>query len=145
MNECDKHKGLLVGLLDGELNAEESRQINEHLIRCAACRADYERLRETSGKLESAGMLEPTDRILAQVWRSPYSRFARVASLLLVIGGYLLLIGYGLVAFLTSGTEALTVKIAVAAMLLGALTLLALVARERLQTYRHDPYREIER
>lgn len=145
MNSCDSFKGLLVGLLDGELTPEESRQINEHLTRCAACRQDYEHLRQTTGKLAALSFHEPTDAALAQVWKSPYSRLARTLSLGLVAGGYALLIGYGLFEFFSRGKEAWPAKVGLAAVVLGLVLLLALLIRERLKTYKTDPYKDIER
>jgi anti-sigma factor RsiW len=145
MKKCDDYKGLLAGLLDGELTAEETQLLNDHLIRCAACRADYERLRETTGKLSAVSFQEPTDAVLAQVWKSPYSRFARNASLFMIVGGYMLLLGYAGFEFLRSGREGLPVKAAVAAIALGFLILLVQLIRERLKTHQIDPYKEIER
>lgn len=145
MKECHKFKPLLIGLLDGELTAEEASAVNEHLIRCAACRAEHEELRATTGRLRALSYAEPTDAVLAAVWKSPYSRFARNASLALVIGGYALLCGYALFEFFNSGREALPVKVGVAAVAIGFLTLLTLLVRERVQTYQTDPYKEIER
>jgi len=145
MKNCEAFKGLLVGLLDGELTPDEARQVNEHLTRCAACRAEYEQLRETSGKLTAISFREPDDAVLAQVWKSPYSRLARNTSLGLIIGGYAGLMGYGVFEFLTSGKEALPAKMGLAAIILGFLILLVQLIRERVSTYRTDPYKEIER
>jgi len=145
MNPCEHFKGLMVGLLDGELNADEAREINEHLGRCAACRREYEGLRETTGRLMAVSFQEPTDAALAQIWKSPYSRLARNGSLLLILGGYAVLIGYGFYEFLASGKEQWPTKTAVAAVVLGFLILLIQLVRERIKTYKTDPYREIER
>ncbi len=145
MNHCEPFKGLLVGLLDGELTPDEIRQINDHLTRCAACRVEYEQLRETSGKLAAITFREPTDAVLAQVWKSPFSRLVRNTSLALIIGGYAGLLGYGLFEFLTSGTKELPAKMGLAAIILGFLILLVQLIRERVRTYQTDPYKEIER
>jgi anti-sigma factor RsiW len=145
MKDCDPFKGLLVGLLDGELTPDETRQINDHLTRCAACRTEYEQLRETNGKLAAITYREPADVVLDQVWRSPYSRFARNASLVLIIGGYAGLMGYGLFELLTSGTKELPAKMGLAAIVLGFLILLVQLIRERIRTYQTDPYKEIKR
>ncbi len=145
MNNCEPFKGLLVGLLDGELTPDETRQINEHLTRCAACRAEYERLRETTGKLAAISYREPDDAVLARAWRSPFSRLARNTSLVMIIGGYALLIGYGLYEFLGSGKEELPAKMGLAAVVMGFLILLVQLIRERLRTWKTDPYKEIER
>lgn len=145
MNNCETFKGLLVGLMDGELTPDETRQVNEHLTRCAACRAEYEQLRETTGKLAAISFQEPTDAVLAQVWKSPFSRLARNTSLFMIIGGYASLIGYGLFEILTSGKKDLPAKMGLAAIALGFLILLVQLIRERAKTYKTDPYKEIER
>jgi anti-sigma factor RsiW len=145
MNDCHHCRSLLVGLLDGELTPDEVRETNDHLMRCAACRAEHERLRQSSGHLEALSYQAPGDVVLARVWKRPYSRATRNASLALIIGGYLLVLGYGLVQFLTDGREALPAKIGVAALVVGFLTLLLQLIRERVQTYRTDPYKDIER
>ena len=145
MKDCHDYKGLLVGLLDHELTPDETREVNEHLIRCAGCRAEHERLRETTGRLAALSYQEPSDAVLAGVWKSPYSRLARNASLALIIGGYVFLVGYALFEFFTRGPEALPVKAGLAAIAIGFLILLAQLIRERVKTYQTDPYKEIER
>ena len=145
MNPCDEFKGLLVGMLDHELTPEETCRTNEHLVRCAACRADYERLRETSGKLAAMSFAEQGDAIIQRVWRSPFSRLTRNSALWMIIGGYAGLIGYALVAYLRDDTEALPGKIGLAAIVIGFVLLFGQVIRERLCTYKTDPYKEIER
>jgi len=139
MNHCETFKGLLVGLLDGELTPDENRQINDHLTRCAACRKEFEELRETTGKLSAISFREPGDKVLTQVWKSPYSRLMRNTSLVLIIGGYAALVGYGLFGFLTSGAEELPAKMGLAAVVLGFLILLVQLIRERIRTYKTDP------
>lgn len=138
-------KGLIVGLLDGELTPEESRQVNEHLTRCAVCREDHEQLRQTTGKLAAISYVEPTDAVLARLWKTPYSRLTWNAALFMIIGGYAVVFGYAIFQFLTSGKEELGVKTAVAAVVIGFLMLLVRLIRERICTYKIDPYKDIER
>ena len=145
MNQCEPFKGLLVGLLDGELTPDETRQINEHPIRCAACREEYEQLRETTGKLTAISYQEPNDAVLAQVWKSPFSRLARNTALVMIIGGYATLAGFGVYEFLSSGWKELPAKAGVAAIALGFLILLLQLVRERVRTYQSDPYKDTER
>lgn len=145
MKNCDEFKGLLVGLLDHELTPEETREVNEHLIRCAGCRTEHERLRQSGGRLNFLSYQEPSDAVAARVWKSPYSRFTRNASLFMIVAGYVVLLGYAAFEFLTSGGEALPAKVGLAAIVLGFLILLLLLVRERVASYRTDPYKEIER
>jgi len=131
--------------MDDELSSEEAAAANDHLIRCAACREEYEALRETCGKLERVSFVEPTDEVLRELWRSPYNRFTRNAGLILALGGYTVLIGCGLYEFLTDGGEGLVIKAAVAAIPLGFGVLLIQTIRERIHTHKVDPYKEVQR
>lgn len=145
MANCEHYRGLIAGLLDGELTPDESADLNDHLIRCASCRGDYEALRRTEKKLDAISYVEITDEAARALWTLPYARTLRNASLLLVIGGYAALLLYGFITFLTDGDEDLFGKITLAAIVIGFLVLLASVVVERISTYRVDPYKEIER
>lgn len=145
MKDCETYRPLLMGLLDGELDAATAAEVNRHLIHCAACREEYESLRTSCQALERASFREPTDEVLTALWRSPYSRAARVASWVLALGGWLALIVFGLVEIFRDRKAELWPKLAIAAMILGGLSLLAQVVRERLHTYKTDPYKEVDR
>ena len=145
MRDCEKCKGLLMGLIDGELTPEETSEINAHLIKCAECREEYEQLRETAVKIETISFEEPSDAILKKLWKSPYSRWTRHSALFLVFAGWLALIVYGLVEVFRSGHEPVFPKVAIAAIIFGFIILLFSVIRERIHTYKSDPYKEVRR
>jgi anti-sigma factor RsiW len=145
MKNCEDYKGLIVGLLDQELSPDETGEINTHLIRCEACRADYEKLRETSGRLEAASFIEPADVVLDQVWNRPYSRLMRNTALFLIIGGYVALLLYALFEFFRSDDAQPLVRVSVAAIILGVFFLLIQLLRERCKLSKIDPYRNIQR
>ena len=66
-------------------------------------------------------------------------------SLTLVIAGYILLIGYGLIQYLSNNEEVLFGKIALTAIVLGGTMVFGIVFFERISTYKKDPYRKIEK
>ena len=141
MSNCDEFKGLLAGLLDNELSADESVRLNDHLIRCASCRADYESLRRTENKLETISFVEVGDEAARQFWRLPYSRALRIACFAMIFGGYGVLALIGLIAFLTDGVEGLPFV----AIVIGFLILLGMVIVDRVISWQTDPYKEIDR
>lgn len=145
MASCEHYRTLIAGLLDNELTAEESVALNEHLIRCASCRADYEELRQTEKKLDAISYVEITDEAARSLWKLPYARTLRNASLLMVFGGYAALLIYGFITFLTDGDEDLFGKVTLAAIVIGFVVLLGSIVVERISTWRVDPYKEIER
>jgi len=144
MKACEEYRGLLMGLIDNELTAEEARDVNDHLVRCARCRDDYERLRETSAKVEAVAFLEPEDEVLEKLWKSPYSHLLRQSGLVLLVSGWIALILYSIYEFFGSDEPAFD-KIAIAAIVLGFVVLLLSVIRERVKTYKVDPYKEVKR
>ena len=145
MNNCEKYRHLLVGLLDGELDPQETMEVNDHLMRCSQCRDEFEQLRETTGKLESVTFETPSDETLRRLWKNPFSRLSRIGGLLLVIMGYAALIGYALFVYFTSGKEVIWNKLSVAAIVIGFIILFVHVVVERVKTYGKDPYKEIEK
>ena len=145
MDECRTCQPLLVGLLDGELTPEEAVRVNEHLLRCAACRSDHDQLAQEQGRLDAVRFTEPQDEAALHLWRLPHSRTARNGALFLVIGGYLLVLLAGIVEFVTDPGEWSAARIGMAAIFADFAVLLGLVGAERLLTWRRDPYREIER
>ena len=144
MASCEHYRTLLSGLLDGELTPEETVEINDHLIRCASCRADYEELQRTEPKLAAVSFVEVTDDAARSFWRLPYTRALRNAALLMIIGGYAALLLVAFVGFL-SGDEDLGTKLVGASIGIGFLLLLGVLIVERIATYRVDPYKEIQR
>lgn len=144
-NKCDQYKGLLMGLMDNELTPEETQEINSHLIRCEACRKEYDELQEASDKLKGITFTEPQDQVLQKLWKSPHSRLTRNTGLLLVLGGWLALVIYGLYEAFVTPDEAFFPKTMLAVIIIGFVVLLGSVIRERLKTYKTDPYKEVER
>lgn len=145
MKTCDHYKTLLMGLIDQELTPEESAEVHDHLIRCAACRQEYEQLGASSDPMRGLSFVEPQDEVLRTLWRSPYSRLVRQAGLWLVLGGYASLLAYALYAVLVSRDEPILPRIALASVITGFALLLLQVIRERMRTYKTDPYKEIQR
>ncbi|MEC7428271.1 MAG: hypothetical protein VXZ15_16345 [Planctomycetota bacterium] len=143
-DESKDYGPLLMGLIDGELSTEEALEVNEALRRSATLREEYERLLSDAGKLKSLSQLEASDLIARRLWKSPYHRLMRNGSVWMILGGYGILILYAI--YQSFVEEGLNVPgVALAAMVLGAVTLLASFIRERVETYKTDPYKEIER
>ncbi len=145
MKDCEKFRPMLVAFLDNELSSDEIHDLNQHLNRCAECRQAYEELKESSAFIEHVSFKEPTDRALDSLWKRPYTRCTRNAALLMVLGGYLMLIGYALFLFLRDDKVAAFPKFGVAGIIIGTVILIGSVVRERIRTYKHDPYKEVDR
>ncbi|MDA0347571.1 MAG: hypothetical protein O3C43_10225 [Verrucomicrobia bacterium] len=141
----DEIQGLLMGLLDGELNAEEANYISDLLRKNERWRHEYDSLLEAHTTLQGLSFEEPGDKVLRELWRSPYSRFAKEAAIWMIIGGYSILFFIGLYSFFFSNSGGWQFKLPLAAIVIGGLTYLTLMIRERIATHKVDPYKEVKR
>ena len=143
--DSDTIRPLLSAFIDGELTPDESITVNDALMRSADLREEYERLLETSQRLDAVSTIEPDEAILNELWRSPFSRFARNAAITMIAGGYLILILWSAFILLFTDETPVIPGIAYAALVIGFLLLLAILVRNRLKTWQHDPYKHIKR
>ena len=141
----DRTKQLLMGLIDGELTDEETRQINELLRRSQSLRDEYEQLLQVNGALKILSHTPIDEKHLRQVWRSPFRRLLRGLSYFMIGVGFLVLMGLGFEEFLVHGNENMLVKVCLSGIGVGLLMLLLQVVRDRMMLYKQDPYKDIEK
>ena len=141
----EKYRELLTGFLDKELSPEEMNEVNEHINRCESCRKEYNEMRETMKKLDTLSFDEPEDIILENLWKKPYNKFQKIAGLVMVIGGYLVLMLYAFYEIIRDKSLESIPKISILALIIGFFILLVTVIRERMKTYKVDKYKEIKR
>ena len=146
MQKSDEEiQGLLMGLMDGELTAEEANEVSDILRKNQAWRDEYDALLNTHEHLKGLSFEEPTDEVLRNLWKSPYSHYAHNAALIMIIGGVLFILGFGLWLMMASSSAGWQIKIPVVAIAVGVATMFFLKLRERIATYQVDPYREVQR
>lgn len=145
MTDCAKYKNLLVGLIDQELTQEESREIHDHLRKCQDCRNEYDELLQAGDMLGGVSFREPEDELLESLWKRPYSRWAKVSGLLLIVGGWLTLVVFALFEMFRDTSEPLLSRVSVGAIIIGFFIMLLYVIRERLATIKIDKYRGVIR
>ena len=138
-------QGLLMGLMDGELTAEEANEVSDILRKNQSWRDEYDSLLNTHEHLKGLSFEEPTDEVLRNLWKSPYSHYAHNAALFMIIGGVLFIMGFGLWLVASSNGAPWQIKVPFVAIAVGAATMLFLKLRERIATYQVDPYREVQR
>lgn len=146
---CDEWKPLLSGYVDSELTRDEEERLKNHLSTCSDCRTDLLALKKIEGVTEAMKNETLPDAFWDTYWLSVYNRLERgVGWIFLSIGGVLLL-GFGAFHFVTDfllASEApLIVRVGTGFAVLGLAVLSVSLARERIRTWRHDPYKEVKR
>ncbi len=146
---CEDYREQLMAYLDGELGETERLEFTAHLETCEACREELEKLETLKEVSRGMKLIKPSDEVWDRHWTCIYNRVERgVAWIFLSIGAIVL--GIFAVCQLCAGffvdpTVSLWIKLGVGALVVGGVTLFVSVIRERISTYKVDPYREVKR
>lgn len=75
--KCDLPRELLSGYLDGELDQEQTRMVEEHLKVCKVCRNELEELKQLDGYVRKVEVEEPSREFLFTVNRRVVDRIKK--------------------------------------------------------------------
>lgn len=137
---------LLMGYLDGELDAALRARVEAALEADPALRRELEEMRQLKELTQGLGADAKSDAELDRFWGSVYNRLERHTAWILLTAGFLCLVGSGTALFFASRQTHWAIKAGAATAILGALILLWSVWRERWRVLPHDRYhREVHR
>ena len=117
MVNCDECRPLLERLIAHELTSEEISLVNEHLIRCKSCRRAFDEIAK-AGNI-TGSVKEPGDEIMEKLWKNMLGEIAVWSGIVLIIGGYLVFLGYSIYKFLQDRGEPVLPRIASVAVVTG--------------------------
>ncbi len=143
--ECEKNKIMLSAMVDNELPSHYVVKLNDHMVRCKACRQEYDQLCKVSTQLNKSGFEIPDDKRMDQFWNAPYTGLIKKLSFLLIGGGILTLLLFGLYQFFILESHHALESWSVAAIFLGMAFLFATIIINRIQSIKTDPYKEVKR
>jgi hypothetical protein len=146
----DKHlRELLAGYVDGELSDEERREFETALLTDPELRRELEefkKLKEVTGLMSYADLPE---EVWENYWHALYRKLERGFGWIFLSLGAIILLFFGGISALyqiyTDTGVSLWVKVGLAALILGVVTLLVSFVRERLFAYNRERYREVKR
>ena len=142
-------RDLMMAALDGEISADERRQLDRLLADSAELDEEWQRLRQLKEVTRMTRIDTLPEERWTTYWQSVYNRLERGLGWLLVSVGAIVVGGWGLwhavQELFTDPSLPLGIKLAIFALGLGGLILAVSVGREKFSAWRHDPYKEIER
>ncbi len=148
-DERERARRLMMASLDGELEEADRPQLERLLAADAELRAEWDRLRKVKEVTSSMALRKPPEEVWSHYWVSVYNRIERGLGWVLASVAAIVLLSYGIWQaageIVSDPSLPRFVKLAILALVVGAVTLLVSVFREKLFTRRHDPYKEIER
>ena len=145
---CDDAELLLSGYLDNELAQQQEQHVRLHLDKCASCRQHYQQLRTMHGEIAGMRSVKVDAEQLDQLENEFLSKISRWSGFLFYGLGALVLVAIGfhdfITEFLRNPDIPIIERLASGGMLLGMLLLFLSVLRQRLISYKTDPYRNIK-
>ena len=145
---CDEMKIMLSGLVDDELDGQQKKIVEDHIVSCENCRNEYSRLLKLKEVTNDMRHYDLPDRLMAGYWQDIYRRTERGLGWFLFSAGAVLLILFGAWQifnnFFLDPTVSILLKAGVGILLIGLIILLVSIIRERLFSRKHDRYDEVE-
>jgi hypothetical protein len=144
----DTYKTLLMGYLDSELTETEVERFEQHLKECAGCSAELAQFRRLKEVTQNMRVVAPDEKYWDVYWSNIYNRLERRIGWILMSIGAILLTSYGIYALILElflSKIPLVVRMGVLALVVGMVTLLVSVLRERIFLAKADKYERIKR
>ena len=135
--------------LDESATQAEITEFESLLVSDPVIKNEFEEQKRIKEVLKKMKLKNPSVEVWDGYWLGVYNRIERgIAWIAISIGLFILLTYAAITAvevFITDTETPYIVKIGIAAFVLGLLLLLFSVFREKLFTYKHDKYKEIQR
>lgn len=146
---CQKDKGLMMAYIDNELDDEQKRSFEKHLMSCADCRKEVEEFRKLKQITDDLALAEPEDVVWRQYWSGIYNRVERGVGWVLFSVAVILLLIYGgfriIEAIIKDPTVDKVLKMGLLTLIVGAAILFVSILRERIYFWKKDRYKDIRR
>ncbi len=146
---CEQAQILMMGMLDGELNAQQKKQVEEHLDRCANCAKTYQAFKKLKKETSDMKLKPLPEMYWDEYWQHVYNKIERGIAWILVSIGAIIILAYSvwqaMEQFFIDPMEPLSMKIGVGALVLGTIILFVSVLREKIMLRKDDKYRSIKR
>ncbi|NIA31180.1 MAG: hypothetical protein GWP06_14885 [Actinobacteria bacterium] len=148
-SEKDRFHILLMGAIDGELSENENREFEQFINNTPEYQKEFKQYKKLKEVTTHMRPKSPPVEVWDTYWMMVYNKIERgIGWLLFTIGSVILLTygGFKLVESVVSNPDLLWIVKGGILLLMGGLSvLLVSVIRERMFTYKKDPYKEVIR
>ncbi len=144
-----RFRELLMKKIDDEISGNENMEFQEIIEQYPECRIEWEEQQKVKEVSQMVKFTNPPDEIWDSYWLGIYNRLERKVGWILLSVGSIVLLAYGLVnaalALIAEPAMPWWLKTAVFLSVIGFSILIISVIREKIFTYKSDPYKEIKR
>lgn len=134
----------LSGFVDGELTQQERQRVELHCDQCETCKNELEQLQAVRRIVGKARLSELDQDVWRELMGDITVRTSRAIGWLLLVGGILAAVGFGIYDFVFNSSASSFEKFIVGAIYLGLAGLFLSVLRQRLIERKTDKYKDVE-
>jgi len=145
----DRFRLLMMAALDRELSSEEEAEFQALLASSPERQREWEEFKRLKEIAMNLRFSQPPQEVWDRYWLNVYNRIERGIGWILVLIGAMIVLFFGgykaVESLILDSKLELFLKIAILAVLAGAVILFVSVAREKLFTRKTDKYKEVQR
>ena len=146
---CKEAQILLMGLIDGELPAEQEERIREHMGSCRSCREQHESFSQLKEDTLDMKMKPLPEVVWDEYWEQVYNKIERRTGWVFISIGLIVILSFAMyhfvMDFLLNGGQPMLLRAGVSILGIGMIIISVSVLRERLTIRKVDKYRSIKR
>ena len=146
-NSCEEQQVRITGYLDGELDAAETRALEEHLKACPVCMRELDAMKTLIvGTAACLKIEHPPEEVWDAFLDDVYNRLERKTGWMILIVGLIASAAYGAVLFVLAPWADWPLKVLLGALFAGLTILFISVLRQRMRVAKTDRYtKEVKR
>jgi len=142
--QCEEISELISGYIDNELTQQKRQLVHLHINSCKECNMLYEELKDLQGDIANLKYPQLEETVIKNLLNEPTSKgIAFIGWIILLCSALGLLICHCISLYLNPNIS-LLVKILITGIEFGLLLLLVSVFRQRLQSQKTDPYKNVQ-
>lgn len=145
-NKCKELKLKIQALTDGEtenFTDEDLLNMFRHLSNCRECRSQYTTTMRLKGTIKIKGNNPVPNEWFEQLEKKRSNKIMRRLGYFLIIFPCIFLTGFGFSKLFFYNGENIIIKVSIATVITGFLTLFIITVRGRIKEYKTDKYKEI--
>ncbi|NIR49964.1 hypothetical protein GWO43_15810 [candidate division KSB1 bacterium] len=140
---------LLTKAIDGELQEEEWNKFQQFVENYPECEKEWQQQMQLKEVTKTMKLKAPSGEVWDNYWVNVYNRLERGFAWIVFSIGFIILLTYGgfkaVEAIIAEPQLAGVVKAGIVLTIGGLVMLLVSIIREKLFTFKHDPYKEVKR
>jgi hypothetical protein len=142
---CEDYEILMMGYLDGELDAEEEERFRSHVFQCPRCAEELAKYQKLAEITDSLKLKEPADYEWERIYGSISYKIETRFGWLLILAGTLTVAGYLLYEVFMDWEVAAWLRVGIVLFLVGFAVLAASAVQHRLRIKKYERYGAVKR